>query len=488
MFFYRYVVFFFLLILSGCSSKSAPLITDSLPVSHVPPICVEKNTTIIMDETTLVQEVESELPQSVTKVSDLDRFPQTIVPYVNLNGNDQINIYEIQKHFDENYYRPWGYQTVPICAKEAAWYISSYKSGYGSNLKPLPSSWFDEMEAQSNFQAYSTVNQYAIATKWMNMRVFPTANPLYKNPQKAGDGYPFDLLQNSSVAFNEPLFISHTSLDGAWVYIFSNSASGWVEANGVAIVNSEQIETLRKNEKLFITDDKIPLRDSEKRFVAYSRIGMVLPLLEETTDNYKALYVDNDGKMKELFVPKESAHIGSRLINKDELMKLGSHMLRNTYGWGGMFEERDCSSMIRDFVTPFGIWLPRNSAQQAKKGEVFSFKDLNNTQRIALIKEKAIPFETILYKKGHVLLYLGTYEDSVMVMHNIWGIRTKDKEGVKGRVIIGKAVISTLELGADVENFDANNMLLSTLVSMNIFTKAPIPIAQKKEKGKLSKL
>jgi len=488
MIFFRYFAFTLIFILSGCGAKNGPVMAQSVSSAHVPPMCVEGNVTTLVDDIVLVQEIEAELPVNVTKVNDLDHYPQTMVPYVNLNGNNQTNLYEIQKHFDENYYRPWNYQAAPICAKEAAWYISAFKSGYGSNLKPLPTSWFNEMEAQSNFQAFSTLNQYAVATKWMNMRVFPTANPLYKNPQRAGDGYPFDLLQNSSVAFNEPLFISHASLDGGWVYVFSNSASGWIEANNVAILSSEQTEVFKRKEKLFITDDKIPLRDSDKRFVAYSRIGMVLPLLEETADNYKALYVDSNGKTKELFVPKESAHIGSSLINKDELMKLGSHLLRNTYGWGGMFEERDCSSMIRDFVTPFGIWLPRNSAQQAKKGEIISFKDLNNSQKITLIKEKGIPFETILYKKGHVLLYVGTYEDNVMVMHNIWGIRTKDKMGIKGRVIVGRAVISTLELGADVENFDSSNMLLSTLVSMNIFTKAPTPIVQKKEKVKLSKL
>ncbi|MGZ5207721.1 MAG: glycoside hydrolase, partial [Sulfuricurvum sp.] len=77
---------------------------------------------------------------------------------------------------------------------------------------------------------------------------------------------------------------------------------------------------------------------------------------------------------------------------------------------------------------------------------------------------------------------------TVMVMHNIWGIRTKDEEGLEGRVIVGRAVISTLELGSDVKNFDPDYMLLSTLISMNIFTKAPIPIAQKKQKGKPSKL
>ena len=242
-------------------------------------------------------------------------------------------------------------------------------------------------------------------------------------------------------------------MDGGWVYVFSNSASGWVEADSVAVLSNVDIDRLKSKEKLFITDDKIPLRNTDKRFVAYSRIGMVLPFLKDSDDNYKALYVDKNGKINELLVPKESAHIGSSLINKEELIKLGTHMLNNTYGWGGMFGERDCSSMIRDFVTPFGIWLPRNSAQQAKKGEVISFKDLNNSQKIELDQRKRVPFETILYKKGHVLLYVGIYEDNVMVMHNIWGIRTKDKDGKKGRSIVGHTVISTLELGADVEEF-----------------------------------
>jgi hypothetical protein len=322
----------------------------------------------------------------------------------------------------------------------------------------------------------------------MNIRVFPTPKPLYKNPAMPGEGYPFDLLQNSSVAFNEPIFISHYSKDGSWVYIFTNNASGWVESNGIALITQEQIKLIHEKEKVFITQDRIPLYGESKQFVTHSRIGMVLPLKEETPDGYKVLFIKNSGAMEEIIVPKESANIGGHLLNKEDLIKVGMHLLRNTYGWGGMFEERDCSSMIRDYLTPFGIWLPRNSASQAKKGEVVSFSGLDNSQKIALIKEKGVPFETILYKKGHVLLYVGTYENNVMVMHNIWGIRTIDATGKKGRVIVGKAVITTLQLGREVENFDTNNMLLSTLVSMNIFTHPPLSTARSKSKGKLSKL
>jgi hypothetical protein len=152
----------------------------------------------------------------------------------------------------------------------------------------------------------------------MSVRVFPTQKPLYKNPAKPGNGYPFDMLQNNSVSFNEPLFISHYSLDGSWAYVFSNNASGWVEANGVSIITPEQSNLFQNKEKVFIAEDGIALRDNQNRFIAYSRIGMVLPLLRENSETLSALYIDGSGNTKELLIPKQSAHVGIRLINKND--------------------------------------------------------------------------------------------------------------------------------------------------------------------------
>lgn len=473
----------------GCSKTHPQIESSNLSLKSLAPICKDLNTSVDIYDTVFPQDIEPELPSISKKVSDLEYFPQTISPYLDHNFTNQEVPFELQKHFEEHYYAPWSYSAAPICSREAKWPISAFLSGYGSNLKPVDPSWIPELVSQSNFLAFSTVNKPAVTTKWMNIRVFPTQKPLYKNPAMPGEGYPFDLLQNSSVGFNEPIFISHYSKDGSWVYIFTNNASGWVESDGITVITEQQIKLIHEKEKVFITQDRIPLYSESNKFVAYSRIGMVLPLKEETSYGYKVLFFKNNGAMEEMIVPKESSHIGGHLLNKEDLIKVGMHLLRNTYGWGGMFEERDCSSMIRDFMTPFGIWMPRNSASQAKKGEVILFNGLDNSQKLALIKEKGVPFETILYKKGHVLLYLGTYENNVMVMHNIWGIRTIDALGKKGRIIIGKAVITTLQLGREVENFDTNNMLLSTLISMNIFTHpALLTTARPKGKEKLSKL
>lgn len=486
---YRVSVLGVLIFLHGCGQMHPKTPSSVIGSTFVAPVCNDINRSSDTYEIALPQEIDTdELPSVTKKVNDLEYFPQVLSSYFDANFTNQENVFEIQKHFEERYYSPWNYATAPICVKEAKWPISAFVGGYGSNLKPVDPSWIPELITQSNYEAFSTVNARAITSKWMNIRVFPTPKPLYKNPALPGEGYPFDLLQNSSVAFNEPVFISHYSKDGSWVYIFTNNASGWVESDGVTVIKPKQMALMQEKKKVFITQDRVPLYDEAHTFVTYSRIGMVLPLLEETANDFKVLFMRSNGVLDEMRVSKESAHLGYHLLNKEGLIKIGSHMLRNTYGWGGMFEERDCSSMIRDMFTPFGIWLPRNSASQAKKGEVISFNGLDNGQKLSLIKEKGVPFETILYKKGHVLLYVGTYENNVMVMHNIWGIRTLNPAGKKGRVIVGKTVISTLQLGLEIENFDLNNMLLSKLVSMNIFTHTPITYVRSKQKGKLSKL
>jgi len=139
------------------------------------------------------------------------------------------------------------------------------------------------------------------------------------------------------------------------------------------------------------------------------------------------------------------------------------------YGWGGMYGDRDCSSIIRDFFAPFGLWLPRNSYEQSKVGKIISFEGMSDAEKLVLIKEKAVPFETLLYKKGHILLYVGIKNSEPIVFHATWGVKTK-KDGKEGRFIIGKPIFSTLELGSNLKDYDKEASILTQLKSMNILT------------------
>lgn len=476
-----------LILFSGCATRSS---VESLPsIKHPLPV-VAKASNNVLDSAiatpfccSLPQDLDIKLPEYGPKVNDLERFSQSIEPYLQDANLDREVYYDVQSTFEQNYFRPWSYTVVPTKVQDASWPLRAFRGGYGSNLRPIAPLWFNEMEIQSNFEAFGQLNQKAIALKWMNIRALPTDKPLYKNPSLPGEGYPFDLLQNSSLNYNEPVFISHTSKDGAWSYIFTNNASGWVHSENIAVLDEQKIAKIRSQKKVFLIEDNIPLYDEQNHFTIYSRVGMVLPLDTEDEDNYSVSVYESNTTLKHLIVPKKSARSGVSKFNKDDMTIIANQVLANTYGWGGMYGERDCSSMIRDMMTPFGIWLPRNSAAQAKRGEVITFDGLSNEEKVAVIKEKGIPFETIVYLKGHVLLYIGVYQDNVMVMHNIWGVRTLDKSGNKGRHIIGKAVISTLELGAEIDDFDQNNKLLSRVQSINIFTKSPsICAVRKKDK------
>jgi hypothetical protein len=103
-------------------------------------------------------------------------------------------------------------------------------------------------------------------------------------------------------------------------------------------------------------------------------------------------------------------------------------------------------------------------------GEIVDLSQLNAEEKKRIIKDKAIPFQTFLYRQGHIVLYVGTYNDEIIVFQNMWGIRTKDGEK-EGRVIIGRTVFSTLQFGKELKNYDKSAELLGSITSMNTITR-----------------
>jgi hypothetical protein len=195
----------------------------------------------------------------------------------------------------------------------------------------------------------------------------------------------------------------------------------------------------------------------------------MLPFVGEDELSYSVLVFDRHNGLIEAKLPLKDALKGSLLLNKENLISLSNALIGKKYGWGGMYEERDCSSTLRDMYASFGIWLPRNSSMQAKIGKVISLEGLSDNEKILRITKDAVAFETLLYRPGHILLYLGTYEGEIMVFHNTWGIRTT-LSGFEGRNIIGKTVISTLKLGREQPHYDEDSEHLRNLKSMNIIT------------------
>lgn len=130
------------------------------------------------------------------------------------------------------------------------------------------------------------------------------------------------------------------------------------------------------------------------------------------------------------------------------------------YGWGGMFENRDCSSTMRDLFAAFGLWLPRNSNQQAQVGQLIALDKLGPDEKIRSIRRTGLPFLSLIWLQGHIGLYLGTDPTGQpLMLHNMWGVRTDMPQGGQGRAIVGRLVISTLHPGEERPDVRQNAFL-----------------------------
>ena len=372
--------------------------------------------------------------------------------------------------FKEKHFAAWRMKKVTKKRKDAFWgtYAFTRRTGYAENLLPWSKETMNVLVEQQNIQAYPSMCRYAITVRHSSLRILPTIKPYFKNPELAGEGFPFDYFQNSAVHTGTPLFVTHSTVSGEWVYAETAYASGWIPVTDIAYVTSEQKKRFMKGALHALTYDDISLHTTTGRFLSKVFVGAAFPeaiemkvakreteLAKCPTDDVTVLVPSRDLQGNAHFFPvavslRYIAKIPA-ILTPRAMATLASHIVGQRYGWGGLFENRDCSSTMRDLFTLFGVWLPRNSRSQAARGaEGISLKDLTPQEKRKIIIEKGIPFFSLIAMKGHIGLYIGQDPATCrpLLLHDIWGVRTFDDDR-EGRAIIGCLCITTLRLGEE---------------------------------------
>ncbi len=410
--------------------------------------------------------VEKYISQSI---SDLKTVPQDVSYYTkNLAKSSSFS----QETYEKQYFRVWNLDKVSIALEDAKWAHDTYKVGntYGENLQLHKELFFQKNLDNANYKQYSSVNKKALTLVNVNLRTFPTNKPVFFDPKKAGEGFPFDYLQNSSIAANKPLILSHYSKNGKWAFVESSFAFGWVKTRNIVVIDEKYTKLWQYSEQVFIIEEGVPIYSQDKEFLFKSRIGMMLPLVSEDEETYTVLTVSKYKNKNPLYIQskieKRVASKGVLDFNAKNIDMILKEISKTNYGWGGIFGQRDCSSTLRDFYAPFGLWLPRNSSQQSKLGKFINLEVMSEEEKRLVIKKEAIAFRTLVYKQGHIALYVGQFNNQAIIFQNVWGIKTK-KDGVEGRFIIGRPIFSTLEVGKNLKAFDTNTSMLIKLKSIS---------------------
>ncbi len=345
--------------------------------------------------------------------------------------------------------------------------------GIGENKLRRDTTFFELMYDRTNLSNGFNKFRKGIMLQKAHIRVLPTIKPYFLDFEKAGEGYPFDYWQNSTIPMATPVFIYH-EIDN-WVLISSHLCSGWVEKDKIAYINKDIIDSLKKPNRIVITEDRTPIYSKTGEYLTSADIGSFFPFLFKDEVNYKATFVKrNEWGFAEEIVINIPLNNGERMpipLTQNNVARIASKMMNQNYGWGGMYYNRDCSQMTLDLFTPFGLILPRNGNHQASHGGEFlgvENIELKNYNDFVIANSK--PFSTLVRIPGHIMLYIGEEAGKPIVMHNIWGLRTKSFWGKEGRYLIGKTVISGLELGKDIKSVDKKRLMLRRLSGVvNVF-------------------
>ena len=343
--------------------------------------------------------------------------------------------------------------------------------GYAENLQPWNDIRWQGINANADMARFPSLRQNGITVRESSFRLAPTELPRFSNPGAPGQGYPFDMIQQSSLPVGFPLVIMHISLDRAWYYAESALASGWIAAKDTAIVDSDFMETWLGLPLAAIVQDNIALCDESGLHLSQAKIGCLLPYAWQDDLSVGLLApVRNSNGFAEIGrarVSKREAEPFPLALTPGNMAALGNQMMGQSYGWGGLYQDRDCSAMTRDLFTPFGLWLPRNSAAQANAGEIVNLADFGADKKERQILSLGVPFLSLLWLRGHIGLYVGEHQGQAAFFHNIWGIRIID-DGREARHILGRAVVTSTRPGKELRGVEKERLLLNRMEKLTI--------------------
>ncbi|MBA3660599.1 MAG: SH3 domain-containing protein [Gammaproteobacteria bacterium] len=331
---------------------------------------------------------------------------------------------------------------------------SDSEIGYGENYRPYSQAWIDKISKNINLAQFDNLiyqdGNRGIAIDNLHARALPTDDVHFYSFKLAGEGFPFDNLQMSSLWAGTPVYIVGETRDRAWALVVTPDFIGWVKSLGIARTNSYFVNTwtlAAKNKLAAIIETATSLVDNKGKLLLQSYVGSVFPV--DTAKGMKLMVPvkDTDGNaiIKNAVVSPSQAVIMPLAATPKHFALIMKTLINRPYGWGSIYLYNDCSAELKSLLTPFGIWIPRHSSDQVTQGKIVDMTFATTEKRLAYLMENGEKFLTLVYLGGHVVLYVGNYPNpydhqSLMAMtyQNMWGLHPTPSTR---RAVIGQSVL-----------------------------------------------
>ncbi len=405
-------------------------------------------------------------------------YTQNVNDYLNANNEDsRKNLLSIDYQHQQlsqlynHYYStdswglsPWSEQMVkavlPLMKKVEPEVLAEFnnqdkseeRKHFGENFKEHDIVWWNKIKDNMDLGALNSSTFHpenrAITVANTFARALPEIAPDFFNVSLAGQGFPFDNLQESAVWAGTPLYVLSTSKDKAWSLVLTpDGYFAWLKSNDIAYVSASfinQWQQAAKKNLIAVIKTEAPITNAQQQFQFTGYIGAVFPMVQrngqETSIYIPVKYDNQQARIKVGIINTTHSAIMPMPASKKNMSKILSQLQNRPYGWGGAFFYNDCSQEMKSIFTPFGIWLPRNSGQQSMLSSTIDLSANPVNERLNMLKENGHPLTTLVYIGGHVMLYVGNqemanHETEAITYQNVWGMSpvTNDKRYVIGQ-------------------------------------------------------
>jgi cell wall-associated NlpC family hydrolase len=321
------------------------------------------------------------------------------------------------------------------------------------NGEPLTPAYYKSLHAQLNLKGLAAQNQvrYGFTVVRTNIRAFPVADLVLAEPAHPE----YDYFQETGLGPAEPVIILHQNPTAAWSYIQTGHYRGWTPTAALAIAASRRqwLDYLQLPNFLVITENNLTIPSPAGTRPYYFEMGAKLPLATEilpTGNVYPVILplADRQNQLQLQQIPLPA----STQIKLDYLHYTRANLLRQAfkfhgqpYDWGGLQGGVDCSSLIFDLYRCFGFTLPRDAAEQERlPGKRVKLAALNAAEKKIALSN--LSPGTALFINGHVMLYLGTVNDTPYILHALSSYGVPDKSGSVSKIYLRQVTVTDLSI------------------------------------------
>jgi hypothetical protein len=277
--------------------------------------------------------------------------------------------------------------------------------------------------------------RYGLSVRRAQLRAFPTE--LQAFPSR--DLLDFESFQGGTLFPGDPVAIVHTSADGLWYFIVSWQGPAWVLKESIAEGPAELVFSYAggKSARVVTGDQVRTVFTPEAPEVSQLELdmGTRIPLANLPPDqpvNGQGPYeswtltlpvrgADGSLSFRPALLRRTTDTTGDYLpLTRENIIRQAFKFLGERYGWGHLYNARDCSGFTSDVYRSMGLILPPNSGAQGKSPafshQLFSASDSHETRLKAVMEAQV---GDLIVVPGHVLMILGKVHGQPYVIQDV---------------------------------------------------------------------